>query len=280
MTEDITMKRLQALQEAVGTNPAGTDSWEEWSRIPLLDELQFTSQDVCAVTQMTPTQLHNWISRGWVTVLQSDPGRGRRRMFCGADVVVLEVAAARARYGLLQHPGWDFAIVKSRAGQLLRDIDAYPDDGFLAAPTPSGEFVFVPLKKLHEHEEVTDGIVIHTDMLIIRALERLLLVVDGETLPQKPFPRPEPDLSFLPWEEDEAGGKILPGLSAEETEFYVSVMNGDLLGLSPDEYAKADSRFQKVAANMWSTARAKKKAELDEGGSDGFWRPEVDKSPG
>lgn len=222
MNDDLP-KRLEKLR-------ASLDHPELGLRYPILDDRQFTNDDVVAVTMLSPTQLHNWVSRGWVKLRDGhSPGKGRRRLFTGREVIAIELAQAFAPYSLVQVAsqmiectGW----VTSRAVELLtieggtlgrwirvipiEDDWLYVPDTAPASDMPTANYAYLTVQ---------------IDRLIIGTLERLALLVDGQAVPPKDMPKPptkedirkETEDFFGIWDTDSEGRKVRTGLTYEET---------------------------------------------------------------
>ncbi len=197
---------------------------------PVLDSPQFTNEDVLAVTGLSATQLHNWVSRGWVTIRHQSPGKGRRRLFCGADVLAIELAAALAPFGMVQIADQlvRFDRLAIRAKMML-DGAPIAEERPLFILFAGDDWLYVwPEAPLPECD--TDAfLALSQDELIVRTLERLAYVVDGEAVPPKRLlkvptadeTQNQIDEFFGTWSEDEQGRKVATGLTFEETaEFF------------------------------------------------------------
>lgn len=215
--------RLEAIRRSLGIEGAAV-------RQPILDEAQFTNEDVLAVTSLSTTQLHNWVSRGWVSLSGShNPGKGRRRLFSGQDVIAIELAQALAPYSLipvakqiLEKTGWVFVraqeLLETGGGSIGRWLRVIPiEDDWLYVPdtAPDGAMP----------QAVYAYLTIRIDRLIIMTLERLVLVLNGEAVPPKDIPQPpsseqtqaEIEAFYGTHDVDEQGRRVRSGLSFEET---------------------------------------------------------------
>ena len=230
------VKRLTTLRENVAEEAHSMHT-------PIIDDAQFTNDDVLSVTGISRTQLHNWVSRGWVKLkADQNPGRGKRRLYTGEDVIAIEVANALQPFGLL-HVGEQFMRTRKipvRIHRILTDPRVIPDYGILICPTPE-DIMYIPVgSEVTEQEEPPCyGVVgLDVDSLIIGTLERLQMVINGQDVPSKEFPKPptseEVETEFLEFQmkldTDDRGQRIFVGLTYEETQYFEAYLNIDKNG--------------------------------------------------
>ncbi len=69
----------------------------------LLGGSRFTRQNVIDVTGVAQHQLHNWVSRNWLTLSgEQNPGKGRRRLYAGSDAINVAFGLELQPFGLMQ----------------------------------------------------------------------------------------------------------------------------------------------------------------------------------
>jgi hypothetical protein len=216
-------------------------------RLSLLDDATFSNSDVEAACYVTPTQLHNWVSRGWIRLTAANPGRGRKRLYTGRDAIAVATAAALQPFGMMQ-VAEQLVRVNQIEGRALNLLTApYLEPGFALAivPSPEGDdWLYVPLSS-ESPEPVFPApgfVVLEIDRLIVETLENLLLAKAGEPIPERPFPKKrtptESEDEFLEFTgkayRDEQGRRIYRGLTVEESAEYDRLINVNMLSRMSD----------------------------------------------
>lgn len=227
---------------------------------PILDDPQFTNEDVLAVTGLSATQLHNWVSRGWVSIRHQSPGKGRRRLFCGADVLALELANALAPFGMVQ-----IADQLTRMDRLAIRAKTMLDATGIAEERPllilwAGEdWLYVWPESQLPDADLDACVALSQDEMIVRTLERLALVLAGEAVPAKRMPKAptaeetqaEVDEFFGVWSEDAQGRKVATGLTFDETAEFLDLralyQTGSLNGAERQRYYALSERHTDAA---------------------------------
>lgn len=206
----------------------------------ILDADQFTKRDVLDVTGLTDARLKNTLDRKvgpkpddrpLVRLRSShNPGTGRRRMFCGADILKIFVAHLMSDIGFPMR--WIYLTadeVERRAtGILLGSIEP-AGLIIISYPQSDGDWARVPVTELSAETRRTLPVayqVLEIDRLVIEMLEKLRALVAEEPIPDFSIPDIKPEPSpyspendfFLMWEKDAAGRDIRTGLTFEETE--------------------------------------------------------------
>ena len=254
----------------------------EWTpplKVSLLDDPIFTNSDVEAACYVTATQLHNWVSRGWIRLTAANPGRGRRRLYTGSDAIAVAVAASLQPFGMMQVAEQLVRVhwVGARARNILTSPQLDPGLALAIVPMPDGTdwlYIQITADKPEPSIPVPGRVVLDLDRLIVETLEKLLLAKAGEQVPQRPFPKtPTPTESEDEFLEstgaayrDELGRRIYRGLTVEESAAYEALLKRDLHNrmsgngehLSPEERARKRefqehnerARFEHLGATM------------------------------
>jgi hypothetical protein len=274
-------ERLTALRVKLDIQPL------EWAvHAPLLDDAQFTGDDVIAVTTLTASQLHNWVSRDWgFRLSQANPGKGKRRLYSGNDVIALNLAQELAPFGLVKVASQFIRHnhIAGRAAMLLTDPTVQPGFGYFisrdaTAPTDDDTaWAYTPFSSPDVAKLGRAVVALDVDGLIIETLERLALVVAGESVPAK-------DRLILPTAEetakevedffgvrdtDESGRKVLTGLTFEQSAEYEAL---DALHRHDRSHEQSErwleledihesARRHKVFAEMAAAREARERAE-------------------
>ena len=158
----------------------------------LLGESRFTRQNVIDVTGVAQHQLHNWVSRNWLTLSgEQNPGKGRRRLYAGSDVINVAFGLELQPFGLMQ-----VADRLARTQQVTRRaygmlLDAKFESGRAFAIVPNGEgdwryVAFGPGTARSGHDFCA-AVIVDLDRIILETLERLMSLAKGEQLaPTRP----------------------------------------------------------------------------------------------
>lgn len=234
---------------------------------------QFSQKELLSCAPGLPqATLKQWIDRQIIHLsVERNPGRGRRSLYQGTDV--LEVAAT---YALVQQglpPGKVDAVIdavfKPRILMRVNGDKSGPWSVFLFFDTETGETSAKPFiegeedQKMREELALADvpevSIYFQMDRLIDRVCHCLqLLLTDsapGETAAGSKS-TPQADRDFLrKWDLDEHGNKIRIGLTFEESEEYERLIARDL-------FQRGDAAFPET--NKKREARTDRYLELHE----------------
>ncbi len=222
-----------------------------WRGVALLDEAQFTNGDIESACYVTPTQLHNWVSRGWIKLSAATPGKGRRRLYSGQDAIAIAVAAALQPFGMMQVADQLVRMnqVNGRALRLLTDPLFEPYYALAIVPEPGGDdWLYIPMTpRSGEPQSPTPSFVLlDVDRLIVETLENVLLVMDGKSVPARNFPKKptfeEGEDEFLAFTggayRDDEGRRVYRGLTVEESFDWDDLKNRNLAARVSDEVAE------------------------------------------
>lgn len=156
----------------------------------LLDRAHFTRQNVIDATGVASHQLHNWVSRKWLTLSGDQrPGKGRRRLYTGGDTVSVALGLELQPFGMMQ-----VAEMLSRSQQVSRParrmlVDPTFECGRTFAVVPSAErqWNYVPFGPgtARSANDFRAAVVLDVDRIILEVLERLLALARGEHLDAK-----------------------------------------------------------------------------------------------
>jgi len=161
---------------------------ETSSRPPILDLVQFKRQHVIDVTGVAGHQLHNWVARKWLSLAgEQNPGRGRRRLYSGCDVITVAFGLELQPFGMMQVADELARTQKitSRAYRML--LDPAFESGRAMAIVPSAgregwSYVSFGPGTARSGHDFTAAVIIDVDRLILEILERLLQAMRGENI--------------------------------------------------------------------------------------------------
>jgi hypothetical protein len=168
------------------------------ARPPILDLLQFTRQNVIDVTGTAAHQLHNWVARKWLTLSgEQSPGKGKKRFYNGCDVISVAFGLELQPFGMMQVADRLSRTqqLSTRAYRMLLDPDF--ECGRALAIVPSDQqnewdyVVFGPGTTRSGHD-FRAAVIIDADRLILETLERLSLVIHGQSVPPRSKGRDAP----------------------------------------------------------------------------------------
>lgn len=205
---------------------------DRFGQVPLLRDQQFTNADVEAAAYVTSTQLHNWVSRGWIQLSGANPGKGRRRLYSGGDTIHVAIAAALQPFGLLQDVGVQIINrtrqIISRAEFLLAGAVPYGHALAIVRQPDDDDWLYIPLYAGQPEPDspLPSCVLLDVDRIIVETLENLLLIVDGKPVQARVFPPKKTDQEaadeFLEFTgqayRDETGKRVWRGLTPEESE--------------------------------------------------------------
>jgi hypothetical protein len=221
--------------------------WNELNeRIVIWDNPQFTVSDVCTITDATPKALEHFVdpNRGMVRLLGNhvNPGKGKRRMFSGGQVLMIKAAFLMNRLGFPQK----FSVAMSedvlrRARALTIGLSLQTDMQIITYPMSNGDWAVVPV---YAETETVRPLpvavqVLDVDRFVAETKAQLEAIVQGVDLPDFTVPdrMPEPNW-YSPatngnrdWEKDVSGAWRYVGLTLDETRILMEhegiAFNGD-----------------------------------------------------
>ena len=155
-------------------------------REQLLHQSHFTRQHVIDVTGVARHQLHNWVSRKWLTLTgEQNPGKGRRRLYAGSDVINVAFGLELQPFGMMQ-----VADLLARTQQVTKRayrmlLDPSFESGRAYAVVPSGEgdwrcVSFGPGTARSGHDFAA-AVIVDLDRIILETLEGLVSLVSGQS---------------------------------------------------------------------------------------------------
>ena len=155
-------------------------------RDEILHQSRFTRQHVMKVTGVAQHQLHNWVSRKWLTLTgEQNPGKGRRRLYAGSDVINVAFGLELQPFGMMQ-----VADLLARSQQITKRayrmmLDPGFESGRAYAVVPSGEgdwryVAFGPGTAQSGHDFAT-AVIVDLDRIILETLEGLVALVSGQS---------------------------------------------------------------------------------------------------
>jgi hypothetical protein len=224
---------------------------------------QFLASDVCKITGITPKALEHFVSpkRDLVRLVgpHVNPGKGRRRIFSGGQVLMIAAVYAMTSIGFPQR--WTRALadtVEERA-MLRENPFGYAQTGLMFATFPMNEGDDWNVVYLHDQMEKEPLLPVavqflDVDRLIDQVKSQLLAIINDEDFPEFkiPDPKPEPSLYspasnfFLAWEKSESGRWVYVGLTEDETDELLKMQGSEIQGdelVSIGEGVRRGKRF-------------------------------------
>ena len=165
---------------------------ESQMRETLLGEARFTRQNVFDVTGVAQHQLHNWVSRNWLTLSgEQNPGKGRRRLYAGSDIIDVAFGLELQPFGLMQVADRLARTqqVTRRAYGMLLDVNFESGRAFAIVPNGEGDWRYVAFGPgtARSGHDFCAAVIVDLDRIILETLERLMSVSMGEQLaPARP----------------------------------------------------------------------------------------------
>lgn len=151
----------------------------------LLQVARFTRRDVADVTGVADHQLHNWVSRKWLTLSgEQSPGKGRRRLFTGSDALTIAFGLELQPFGLMQVADLLSRTqqMPKRAYRMLLDPTFTCGRAIAIVPSPEGDgWLYVPYGPgtARLGHDFRAAVIVDVDRLILETLERLLTVLQS-----------------------------------------------------------------------------------------------------
>ena len=155
-------------------------------REQLLHRCLFTRQQVVEVTGVAHHQLHNWVSRKWLTLTgEQNPGKGRRRLYAGSDVINVAFGLELQPFGMMQLADLlarSQQITKRAYGMLL-DPDFQSGRAYAVVPSGEGDWRYVAFGPgtARSGHDFAAAVVVDLDRIILETLERLMYLVSGRS---------------------------------------------------------------------------------------------------
>lgn len=198
----------------------------------LLDAEQFSQADVLSVTGLSAGQLKGILDRKQISLRsQHNPGTGRRRMFCGDDIIRLATAYHASRIGF---PLRWVQVLADQVGTRMNWLRAVAVTGgdtespvaFALFPQGDDEDwanVAVVAGK-PSHPLPIACIYFQVDRLLEEVTDKLEALIEDKPLPDHSIPEVKvedpysKDVNFfLDWDKDDEGRDIRTGLTLEES---------------------------------------------------------------
>lgn len=225
------------------------------------DEPQFTVTDVCALTGATPKAIEHFVdpSRNMVRLVtrEANPGKGRRRLFTGGQVLMIKAAYVMNSLGFPQKFSATMAQqVLFRATGLTNGLATQTKMHLISYPMASGDWAAIPLyAETGQEPQLPVAVqVLDVDRLVNETRSQLEAIIDGNEIPTfkvmeiQPEPNPYGPVAnfFRSWEKDELGRWKYVGLTWEESEELMrlegATLEGDELILTPSHKTPEDRR--------------------------------------
>jgi hypothetical protein len=155
-------------------------------REQLLHRSLFTRQQVVEVTGVAHHQLHNWVSRKWLTLTgEQNPGKGRRRLYAGSDVINVAFGLELQPFGMMQLADLlarSQQITKRAYGMLL-DPDFQSGRAYAVVPSGEGDWRYVAFGPgtARSGHDFAAAVIVDLDRIILETLERLVCLVSGQS---------------------------------------------------------------------------------------------------
>ena len=173
-------------------------------REQLLHQSRFTRQHVIEVTGVAHHQLHNWVSRKWLTLTgEQNPGKGRRRLYAGSDVINVAFGLELQPFGMMQVA--DLLArsqqITKRAYRMLLDPDFESGRAYAVVPSGEGDWRYVAFGPgtARSGHDFAAAVIVDLDRIILETLERLVSLVSGQSSPRPCEVPSVASLTAEPW---------------------------------------------------------------------------------
>ena len=146
----------------------------------ILELPRFTRQDVIGLLGIADHQLHNWVSRKWLTLSgEQSPGKGRKRLFTGGDVLTIAFGLELQPFGMIQVADLLSRTqqMSKRAYRMLFDPTLTCGRAVAVVPSPEGEgWFYVPYGPgtARQGHDFKAAVIVDVDRLILETLERMV----------------------------------------------------------------------------------------------------------
>lgn len=215
------------------------------------DEPQFTVHDVCSLTGATPKAIEHFVdqSRNMVRLItrEANPGKGRRRLFTGGQVLMIKAAYVMNAIGFPQKFSASMAEqVMHRATGLTNGLAIQTKMHLISYPMANGDWAAIPIYAETEEEPQLPVVVqvLDVDRLVAETRAQLEAIIEGKEVPDFAVPEIKPENPYSPasnffraWEKDDLGRWKRVGLTWEESEELLALegarLDGDDLILIP-----------------------------------------------
>ena len=155
-------------------------------REQLLDKSRFTRRHVIEITGVAHHQLHNWVSRKWLTLTgEQNPGKGRRRLYAGSDVINVAFGLELQPFGMMQVA--DLLArsqqITKRAYRMLLDPDFESGRAYAVVPSGEGDWRYVAFGPgtARSGHDFAAAVIVDLDRIILETLEGLVALVFGQS---------------------------------------------------------------------------------------------------
>jgi hypothetical protein len=150
----------------------------------VLGQSRFTRQNVIDVTGVAQHQLHNWVSRKWLTLSgEQNPGKGRRRLYAGSDVINVAFGLELQPFGMMQLADLLARTqqIASRAYRMLLDPNFEFGRAYAVVPAEAGDWRYVAFGPgtARSGHDFCAAVIVDLDRIILETLERLTSLVSG-----------------------------------------------------------------------------------------------------
>lgn len=151
----------------------------------ILELPRFTRQDVTGLVGVADHQLHNWVSRKWLTLSgEQNPGKGRKRLFTGSDVLTIAFGLELQPFGMIQVADLLTRTqqMSKRAYRMLFDPAFTCGRAVAVVPSPEGEgWLYVPFGPgtARQGHDFKAAVIVDVDRLTLETLERLVAARGG-----------------------------------------------------------------------------------------------------
>ena len=158
----------------------------------ILELHQFTRQEVTAITGVADHQLHNWVSRNWLKLSgDQNPGKGKRRLFAGSDILTIAFGLELQRFGMMQVADMLLRThqMSKRAYRMLFDPDFSCGRAMAVVPSSEKEdWSYVPYGPgtARDGHDFRSAVIVDVDRLILETLEQIVSVMGGRQSPSIP----------------------------------------------------------------------------------------------
>jgi len=167
----------------------------------ILELPRFTRQDVTGIVGVSDHQLHNWVSRKWLTLSgEQNPGKGRKRLFTGSDVLTIAFGLELQPFGMIQVADLLSRTqqMSKRAYRMLFDPAFTCGRAVAVVPSPEGKgWLYVPYGPgtARQGHDFKAAVIVDVDRLTLETLERLVAAGGG-----MPFdPAIDEDMNVQRW---------------------------------------------------------------------------------
>ena len=155
-------------------------------REQLLHQARFTRRHVMEITGVAHHQLHNWVSRKWLTLTgEQNPGKGRRRLYAGSDVINVAFGLELQPFGMMQvadRLARSQQITK-RAYRMLLDPNFDSGRAYAVVPSEEGDWRYVAFGPgtARSGHDFAAAVIVDLDRIILETLERLVPLISAQS---------------------------------------------------------------------------------------------------